>query len=214
MKDTAAESVVRECPNCGETFTTPPKSKLAFCDDLCREFGKHIRWFRGRADREVAFLDWLRSEHPVYVQRRAALVSVEGFQMPDADIVRVAADRIATLLSGGYGERARRIPQRVRDAVTARDGGRCVQCGEPGVEIDHKDGPDYALENLQLLCRACHRVKTDAAMVPAILSEDKVALLNVLARRVISPRPLAPCDDSDWTKTWRSWVRDHEVATS
>ena len=111
MGETTVEFAIRVCPNCGETFRTPPKSRLVFCDDLCREFSKHIRWFRGRTDREVSFLDWLRSTHTVYVRRRQALVASEGFVMPGADIVQVTADRMATLLSGGYGERARRIPR-------------------------------------------------------------------------------------------------------
>lgn len=144
----------------------------------------------------------------MYVRRRQALVASEGFVMPGADIVQVTADRMATLLSGGYGERARRIPQRIRDEVISRDAGRCVRCGEPGIEIDHIDGPTAVLGNLQLLCVACHRVKTDAAIVPAILTDDQVALVDLVAKRVISSMPLLPCDDSDWAKTWRSWVRD------
>lgn len=58
----------------------------------------------------------------------------------------------------------------VRQAVLSRDGGRCVRCGSDELlQIDHRR-PTYMggldeIDNLQTLCRSCHRKKTseDAA---------------------------------------------------
>jgi hypothetical protein len=49
----------------------------------------------------------------------------------------------------------------VRDAVLARDGGRCVKCGYGmcGIEVHHVYGyEDNNPEHLRTLCRACHDV--------------------------------------------------------
>jgi hypothetical protein len=58
------------------------------------------------------------------------------------------------------------IPERVRNEVWRRDEGRCVQCGsQERLEFDHlipwsRGGSDTA-RNLQLLCEACNRRKSD-----------------------------------------------------
>lgn len=50
----------------------------------------------------------------------------------------------------------RRIPQDVRIAVAARDGGKCRMCGELGEEFDHvipwSKGGASTVANVQLLC--------------------------------------------------------------
>ena len=63
------------------------------------------------------------------------------------------------------GERARRsIPQDVKIAVSARDGGRCRQCGSTAqLHFDHvipiSRGGANTVANIQLLCGACNRAK-------------------------------------------------------
>ena len=63
------------------------------------------------------------------------------------------------------GERAKRaIPQDVKIAVSARDGGRCRQCGSTQqLHFDHvipiSRGGANTVANIQLLCGACNRVK-------------------------------------------------------
>jgi hypothetical protein len=63
------------------------------------------------------------------------------------------------------GERARRsIPQDVKIAVSARDGGRCRQCGSTvQLHFDHvipiSRGGANTVANIQLLCGACNRAK-------------------------------------------------------
>lgn len=52
-------------------------------------------------------------------------------------------------------------PAQARRECIKRDGGLCVLCGEPGSEVDHKNRTGtHELDNLQLLCRSCHKKKT------------------------------------------------------
>jgi hypothetical protein len=63
------------------------------------------------------------------------------------------------------GVRARRsIPQDVKISVSARDGGRCRQCGSTAqLHFDHvipiSRGGANTVANIQLLCGACNRAK-------------------------------------------------------
>jgi HNH endonuclease len=63
------------------------------------------------------------------------------------------------------GERAKRsIPQDVKIAVSARDHGRCRQCGSTQqLHFDHvipiSRGGANTVANIQLLCGACNRAK-------------------------------------------------------
>lgn len=56
--------------------------------------------------------------------------------------------------------------QRLRARARARDGERCVRCGEvQGLSVDHRvavadGGPMWDLDNLETLCSKCHRRKT------------------------------------------------------
>ena len=58
--------------------------------------------------------------------------------------------------------------QRLRRACFDRDGWRCVKCGKAGaLECDHVlalhlGGAEWALGNVQTLCRGCHIGKTTA----------------------------------------------------
>lgn len=59
---------------------------------------------------------------------------------------------------------SRNIPQQVKADVWARDGGKCVECGDAQyLEFDHiipyHLGGATSVENLQLLCRACNLKK-------------------------------------------------------
>ena len=59
---------------------------------------------------------------------------------------------------------SRTIPQDVKIAVSARDQGRCVQCGSTQeLHYDHKipwsRGGSNTVNNIQLLCGRCNRIK-------------------------------------------------------
>ncbi len=76
-----------------------------------------------------------------------------------------AADAPPSPVPPPVGERARRsIPQDVKIAVSARDGGRCRQCGSTAqLHFDHvipiSRGGANTVANIQLLCGACNRAK-------------------------------------------------------
>jgi hypothetical protein len=81
---------------------------------------------------------------------------------------------------GAVGERNTRvIPQDVKIAVSVRDQGMCVQCGSrEDLHYDHKipwsRGGTNTVNNIQLLCGACNRIKgaDDIPLGPA----ERVAL--------------------------------------
>jgi hypothetical protein len=89
------------------------------------------------------------------------------------------------------GERAKRaIPQDVKITVSARDGGRCRQCGSTQqLHFDHvipiSRGGANTVANIQLLCGACNRAKG-----------AKLELTPLQCRRpahqVVLPRTLHP----------------------
>lgn len=65
------------------------------------------------------------------------------------------------------GSRRQRIPDDVRAFVWQRDEGRCVRCGsEDDLQFDHvipvAKGGGNAAENVQVLCGACNRAKSDS----------------------------------------------------
>ena len=57
--------------------------------------------------------------------------------------------------------KATAIPQRVKDAVWARDGGMCVLCGREGLPNAHvvrrSQGGRGIEQNVVCLCQNCHR---------------------------------------------------------
>lgn len=56
----------------------------------------------------------------------------------------------------------------IRPAVIARDGGRCVECGQPGNQVDHIGNKhNHDLTNLRLLCAPHHASRTASQGVRA-----------------------------------------------
>ena len=69
-------------------------------------------------------------------------------------------------IESGFKSQRKPVPQKVKDEVWNRDGGKCVQCGSnENLEFDHiiphsKGGAD-TYRNLQLLCEPCNRSKSN-----------------------------------------------------
>jgi len=145
-----------------------------FCSPYCEDAASYVRYFR-------ACIADGRSEK--------------------RDVQKALRTRLALLLGGGYNERLRWLSKPVRDAVFARDDGRCVKCGAAGEQIDHIRGHSNALINLQLLCKPCHETKTEAGFVSfSRASHPKIAAKrDGLLLRAWALHPERTCDDEvDW----------------
>jgi 5-methylcytosine-specific restriction endonuclease McrA len=160
-----------------------------FCSDLCQDEASYVRYFR-------------------------ACIS-DGRNLQD-DVQEALHIKLAHILGGGYPRRERSLSQAIRDAVTARDKGRCRECGEPGSQIDHICGDSDDLVNLQLLCPKCHNEKTALGFVP--ISEtthpEEWAKAEMLSARVHADEPTRLCDSSDWSTLWRRLKKARREAES
>lgn len=90
------------------------------------------------------------------------------FEVADPDHVAATMEgalRVAKRLALTPGRRdTRTIAQEIKAQVWQRDGGKCVECGDSHyLEFDHiiplSRGGATSATNLQILCRACNRVK-------------------------------------------------------
>jgi len=138
---------VTQCMNCDATLDEDNPS--LFCNERCRSEAEFVRY-------------WRRVTRDGRIERE--------------DVQYAIQIQLAHWVAGGYDRVERRIPLGVREQVRARDNNRCVKCGAVGVEIDHIDGPDVALTNLQLLCVAYHHEKTAESLVPAEPPRDRCRL--------------------------------------
>jgi 5-methylcytosine-specific restriction endonuclease McrA len=155
-----------------------PSASL-FCSDLCKDEAKYVRYYREKIADGTA-------ERP--------------------DIREALRIRLAHILAGGYDARGRATSDEIRQAVIARDAGRCRSCGGIGTEVDHIRGNSSELDNLQLLCADCHREKTIRSL-QRISPEEQPELLakaEALDDRATADAPLRFCDHSDWQTAWRS----------
>jgi 5-methylcytosine-specific restriction protein A len=77
--------------------------------------------------------------------------------------------------------RYRGVPQRQAERIRRRDGHTCRRCGLHGHEVDHiinvKSGGLDVDENLETLCRICHRAKTQGEAKAAVAARQKALRL-------------------------------------
>jgi 5-methylcytosine-specific restriction endonuclease McrA len=104
---------------------------------------------------------------------RAVPVAAGDARMPEGGAAQVRASNART--DDGYVRscRSRHVPAAVRDAVFARDGGRCTYVGANGIpcgsrhqlHIDHVEpfarGGSGAIENLRLLCAPHNQLEAE-----------------------------------------------------
>jgi hypothetical protein len=177
--------VLRPCANCNDPCEKPT---AFFCSDICKEMAIYIRSCR----------KWLRDSGMQSDPEWLYALYIRGSFLNSAAI-------------GGatYPRLERKIPPELRREVIERDGGKCVNCGEPGAEIDHMQDSSATLENLQLLCRKCHKEKT-AKNIISISDEGELMAIHALhfelGMRIEADSPQLPCDNEQtWGNYWRSW---------
>ena len=162
------------------------QAKDLFCSELCQQTAKTVRYARA-----------------VYADGR--------IERPDvAEALKI---RIGIVVGGGYPEKARRLTVGQRQAIFDRDGGVCQECGAQATEIDHI-GPPIAgginhPDNLQALCKECHR-KTLSRFRP-IETDEELHRAREIYLRVHAPEPIRICDAADWKDRWRT-LRKERVA--
>jgi 5-methylcytosine-specific restriction endonuclease McrA len=180
----APRIVEATCANCDAQFGPSRCHWAVYCSIRCHDQAKYVRYARAKRRQYGDNLP---------LEIRYAL-----------DVKRIHA------LGAGYDESARRISPARRRAIWERDDGRCVTCGHPAEEIDHRDGPSDELTNLRLLCQPCHRQKTALRVIP-IHNPSLLRDAEVLRSREQATAALRACDSSDWAATWREWRRAHVI---
>ena len=107
------------------------------------------------------------------------------------------------LSGGGYPAAERKISPELREQIFERDGYKCLKCGKAAEQIDHIKGSSNDPQNLASLCADCNREKAFKTAVPATKQQsDQIdQMLEDMAKRIASPKPLLLCDDYEH---WRS----------
>lgn len=165
------------CANCLSPLTEEVVG--LWCSTWCTDINQRVRYWR-RVTRDGRIADPLIQE-------------------------QVAMD-LTFLLIGGYRALGRRPNAATRKLVVQRDKGRCRNCGESGTELDHVDGSSDAPENLQLLCKECHRRKTREALasMPPAPDEARALIYALQFTRVEPDEPMLLADDeTQWEDTWK-----------
>jgi len=111
----------------------------------------------------------------------------------DAAVVPIVLDGKGQPLDVGRATRV--IPDGLRRAVAARDGG-CGRCGRPSswCEVHHvipwEQGGQTSLANCVMVCRACHRARRRPPRFPeAVTGHSARGTRGGAARRLVS----VPC---------------------
>jgi hypothetical protein len=138
--------------------------------------------------------------------RNAQSPEPDPSEQPYDDDPLIRRSPITADIPAPIGERHKRaIPQAVKIAVSARDGGRCRKCGSTQqLHFDHvipvsKGGANTAA-NIQLLCGACNRAKGARLPVQRRRVAGVISMLTARAslrrsqRQSLARRPAVPPD--------------------
>ena len=180
-------SIDFQCVNCDQVFVVSKRATL-YCSQRCQQDAQLVRYVR-------ACLKDGRINDPLV---REAIRTRFAFAYSE---------------KGYYDEKARRLSDLKKQQVFERDKGLCVLCEAVGTEIDHINGDNNALDNLQLLCDDCHNEKTRANMVLVGPGDERyeeiLARENELRSRIDAPTPLRSCDDeSNWKNIFQELIRE------
>jgi hypothetical protein len=100
----------------------------------------------------------------LYTKEEARLLVQKKYEAErsEVDFLKSRSDQTSSNSESGREH----IPERIRNEVWRRDGGKCVECGSVfNLEFDHvipvaKGGSNTA-RNLRILCESCNRRKSD-----------------------------------------------------
>lgn len=147
-----------------------------YCGTQCREESAFVRQLRGAVEK-----------NGIDAERQASMGQV-----------------LWHLLGGGYPGRVALVPDKVRQKLFARNGGKCELCGSPATTIDHIKTACNRPINLRPVCDSCTRAVP--YLDPAFLKAKPVQiLLDRLAQRVAAHTPVRCCDDPEsWD--WRAFI--------
>jgi 5-methylcytosine-specific restriction endonuclease McrA len=167
----------------------PFNDALLFCSEPCKNEAKFVRYSRA---------------------------CLSDGRYDQSDVQQALRIRLALIVGGGYSERARHLSPSVRALVFAHDEGKCRNCREPGIQIDHIQGSSGDLANLQLLCRECHDEKTTERFVTmtAETHPEEWAKREALLERVHAREPIRVCDSAGWENIWRPLMKARRELTS
>lgn len=184
------------CANCGSPNVTI--AAPLYCGELCKQSANLVRYARS-----------------CHSDGRDRLPDVqEAIQM-----------RMASVLGGGYPERARHLSDDIRVAVFTNAGGLCENCGrkldfdrstdDPDLipTIQHMHGSSSDLSNLRAWCRRCNLDDAQSRFVPVEAGSSQDAYAKELRIRMDSSQPLLLCDDEkQWNGIWRQLAKDTKEA--
>lgn len=180
------------CVNCGSTEIT--LNTPLYCSPRCRQSAELVR----------------------YVRRHR-----KNGTDANPDVVEVIRTRMAMVLGGGYPEQQRRVPERIRQLVFKRAGGRCRECGRFLVFDQYPEDPDSVAtmqhvsgssndpDNLRAFCRRCNLSHAQSRFVPVEPGSAEAEYAMELRIRWTSETPLCICDDDTrWNDIWRDLTKE------
>ncbi|HMS54399.1 MAG TPA: HNH endonuclease signature motif containing protein [Fimbriimonadaceae bacterium] len=154
---------------CPNCGTPCDSTKSPYCGNQCREESAFVRQFR----RALA-------SGPLDEERKESM-----------------GQELWHVLGGGFPERLKQVPPRVRQQVLGRHEGRCEQCEQPASEIDHIRTACNRPINLMPVCVECRKTVE--------LSEGALATFvgswGRLRDRAFALEAVLQCDDPglwDW----------------
>lgn len=152
-----------------------PEARRVYCSYLCDEEADYVRFLR---------------KHGLKKVKR------------DPDLHAAQMSKLLWILRGGH-KTFHNVRAKTAKLVKQRDG-QCVDCGQPGKDIHHKEFLVPELhnrpENLEWLCKDCHRPKgffTDE-QIQSLLDEEASVLTQLRLHHCARAKtPISPCDDVD-----------------
>jgi len=182
---------------------TKQKLKCLNCDDAMPPFAKPKLYCSLACEQEAELIRYGRR-------------CLRDNRLDQPDIQLTIRTRLAHIMAGGYDKASRRVPDKTREALLTRSGGKCEVCGKEGHDIDHTEGNSSAIINLQYLCKDCHNAKTQLRIVPIKPGTELYKYVKNRTERfwisVRSKQPMRICHDQDaWAGLWRQLLNERKA---